>query len=353
MSGGVDSSVTAYLLKEQGYAPIGLFMRNGVEGSAPVQEGPQAKSCCSIYDAKDARVVAGELGIPFHAIDLAPEFQQLIGYFTSEYASGRTPNPCAVCNRELKFGRLHEIARELGAEFLATGHYAQVEERDGELYLRRAVDRKKDQSYQLFDVRREVLARTMFPLGGMHKEEVRAIARKLGMATADKAESQEICFVPSNDYRDLLRERGVTSRAGEIVDREGKRLGQHEGVAHFTIGQRRGLGVATGEPAYVSAIDAQTGRVMLGSKEDCLFRGLRASRLNWLVPPPPPGETIRADAQIRYRHPGRPGRVGIAADGRAEFIFDEPELAVTPGQAAVFYDGDRVLGGGWIESALR
>lgn len=350
MSGGVDSAVAALLLRQQGFEPIGLFMRNGVEAPA---KSCSNKTCCSVYDAKDARVVCAQLGIPFHSMDLSSEFGQLIQYFTDEYVAGRTPNPCAVCNRELKFGRLFDFTRELGAQWLATGHYARLEGEGENVRLRRAVDRKKDQSYQLFDIPRSTLSHVRFPLGGMHKEDVRAMARQAGMPVSEKAESQEICFVPSNDYRDLLRERAVESRAGEIVDVAGKTLGKHEGIAQFTIGQRRGLGIAAGEPRYVRELNPETGAVVIGSREDCLFRGARVSRLNWIDEAPKIGESRRLIAQIRYRHPGRSGELRRVEEKRVEFIFDEPELAVTPGQAAVFYDGEYVVGGGWIESSLQ
>ena len=351
MSGGVDSSVAALLLKEKGYRLIGLFMRNGVEAAAG---GTEKKTCCSVYDARDARMVAAELDIPFHGVDYSPEFEGLIGYFAGEYARGRTPNPCAVCNRDLKFGRLFEMALSLGAGRIATGHYARVGCGADGVSLRRAADRGKDQSYQLFAVRRATLENVLLPLGDLRKEEVREIARRAGLPVAEKAESQEICFVPTNDYRDLLREKGVWGPRGEVVDRGGRVLACHDGITGFTIGQRRGVGVTTGEPRYVLEIVPEAGRITVGSREECLFRGLRATGCNWLGPADPGAEeSLRLDAQIRYRHPGRPGTLRRTGPDEVEFLFDRPELAVTPGQAAVFYAGDRVVGGGWIAGSIR
>jgi tRNA-specific 2-thiouridylase len=343
MSGGVDSSVAAWLLAREGYDLVGLFMRNGVH----VEEAEvRKKSCCSVGDARDARMVAAGLGIPFQAVDLADEFGGIIRYFVAEYTAGRTPNPCAVCNRDLKFGRLFDFAAELGAEYVATGHYARVEHEDGRPRVLRGLDRDKDQSYQLFCVREENLARTLLPLGGMRKSAVRALAGEAGIRTAEKPDSQEICFVPSNDYRVLLEQRGVELHPGELVDTAGKVLGRHAGTEHFTIGQRRGLGVAAGVPLYVVAVQPERGTVVLGSAEECGSRALVATGLNW-IGFDPPSEPFRAEVQVRYRHLAVPATVELAR-GEARVVFDVPEAAVAPGQGAALYHGERLLGGGWI-----
>jgi len=352
MSGGVDSSVAAYLLARDGHDLVGLFMRNGVH----VEEAEvHRKSCCSLGDARDARMVAAHLGIPFQAVDLAREFGGIIRYFLDEYARGRTPNPCAVCNRDLKFDRLLRFAEELGGERVATGHYARIEERDGRVHVLRGVDPGKDQSYQLFCVSEENLRRTVFPLGGMHKNEVRALAGEAGLRTAGKADSQEICFVPSNDYRELLASHGVELHPGPLVDSAGRTLGTHPGTEHFTIGQRRGLGVATGEPLYVLEIHPDTGTVVLGSSDECRSGSLEVEDLNLIgfEPSGPAGSgSFRAEVQVRYHHRAAPATVEVRG-ARAQVLFDEPQLAVAPGQGAALYRGERLLGGGWIGAAQR
>lgn len=343
MSGGVDSSVTAWLLAREGYDLVGLFMRNGVH----VEEAEvRKKSCCSVGDARDARMVAAGLGIPFQAVDLKEEFGAIIRYFLDEYSAGRTPNPCAVCNRDLKFGKLFAFADELGAEHVATGHYARVEHAGGRPRVLRGVDRDKDQSYQLFCVREANLVRTLLPLGGMRKNAVRALASEAGIRTAEKPDSQEICFVPSNDYRKLLDQHGVERHPGKLRDTSGRELGEHAGTEHFTIGQRRGLGVAAGVPLYVVEIEPATGTVVLGTAEECGSRALVARELNW-IGFDPPDEPFRAEVQVRYRHEAVPATVELAR-GEARVVFDAPEVAVAPGQGAALYHGERLLGGGWI-----
>jgi tRNA-specific 2-thiouridylase len=348
MSGGVDSSVAAWLLARQGYDLVGLFMRNGVHvGEAEAR----SKSCCSVGDARDARMVAAALGIPFQAVDLADEFGGIIRHFLAEYSAGRTPNPCAVCNRDLKFGRLFDFAGELGAAYVATGHYARIEHDGGRPRVLRGVDRDKDQSYQLFCVREENLARTLLPLGGMRKGAVRGLAAEAGIRTAAKPDSQEICFVPGNDYRELFERHGVELHPGELVDTSGKVLGRHAGTEHYTIGQRRGLGVAAGVPLFVVAIEPERGRVVLGSAEECGSRALVATGLNW-IGFDPPGGAFRAEVQVRYRHAAVPVTVELAG-GEARVEFDAPEPAVAPGQGAVLYHGERMLGGGWTTRTER
>jgi len=345
MSGGVDSSVAAWMLARQGYDLVGLFMRNGVH----VDEGEaRKKSCCSVGDARDARMVAAQLGIPFQAVDLKDEFGSIIRYFLAEYGRGRTPNPCAVCNRDLKFGKLFAFADELGAAFVATGHYARIEHAaDGRPRVRRGVDRDKDQSYQLFCVREENLRRTLLPLGGLAKPAVRALAAEAGIRTAEKPDSQEICFVPSNDYRQLLTQHGVELHPGRLVDTGGRELGRHPGTEHFTIGQRRGLGIAAGVPLYVVDIRPASGTVVLGTAEECGSAALEAGAMNW-IGFDPPARSFRAEVQVRYRHEAVPATVELDGE-RARVVFDRPEVAVAPGQGAALYDGERLLGGGWIE----
>jgi len=352
MSGGVDSSVAAYLLKEQGYRPVGAFMCAGL-GDAPATGGPPR--CCSPDASGAARQVAGQLGFPLAVLDFAADFDRLIDHFCREYGRGRTPNPCVLCNRDLKFGRLFEHARAVGARFVATGHYARVEWEAGRWRLKRAVDRAKDQSYFLFPIGPERLERVRLPLGEMTKAETRRIAREAGLAVHDRPESQDICFV-TGTVGDLVRQRHpALVRPGPILDMEGRELGRHAGVVHFTIGQRRGLGVAVGEPRYVVAIRPEEAAVVIGPAEALRSRGLVAEEVVWHERPP--AEPVRADVQIRHRHAAAPAWVtrldeADESAGRAEVVFDQPQPAVTPGQATVFYRGDRVLGGGWIARAL-
>ncbi len=347
MSGGVDSSVAAWLLASAGHELVGLFMRNGVHVS-----GAEAarKACCSVGDARDARMVADQLGIPFQVVDFKSEFNELIRYFLGEYARGRTPNPCAVCNRDLKFGQLFHLAEQLGAERVATGHYARVEHDGSRARVLRGLDRDKDQSYQLFCVDERNLRRTVLPLGGLRKREVRALAERSRIRTANKPDSQEICFVPSNDYRKLLDEHGVALHPGRLVDTAGRTLGEHPGTEHFTIGQRRGLGIAAGVPLYVVELHPESGTVVLGTLEECGSRALEATEMNWIGFDPPP--SFRAEVQVRYRHEAAPATVEL--DGsRARIVFDEPELSVASGQGAALYRGEVLLGGGWISAVER
>lgn len=349
MSGGVDSSVAAWMLREEGLAVIGLFMRNGVHVD---EHESSKKSCCSVSDARDARMVAAHLGIPFHSVDLKTEFGAIIRYFLAEYGRGRTPNPCAVCNRDLKFDRLITFARELGAEGVATGHYARLDVEDGRVHLRRGVDTSKDQSYQLFSVSETNLLCTRLPLGGLKKKVVRELAAQAGLRTSQKKDSQEICFVPSNDYRRLLDEAAVELHAGDLVDTSGRKLGEHAGTEHFTIGQRRGHGVSSLEPLYVVALEPAQGRVVLGTKEECGVLEFDASDANWIGFDVPASGSFEALVQHRYH--GEPKRAEVHVHGRTcTARFAEPELSVTPGQGAAFYHGDRLLGGAWIDATRR
>ena len=340
MSGGVDSSVAALLLQRQGHEVIGVFFRNGVSGKGAAVE----KSCCSASDARDAAVVCDRLGIPFYSVDYEREFGALIDYFADEYRRGRTPNPCVLCNQQLKFGHVFSLARDLGADAVATGHYARAEA--GQLL--RAKDRNKDQTYYLFGIDREVLPRVCFPLGGMEKHEVRQVAEAAGLRTAQKPESMDICFVTSGDYRDVVKQRGGGGRAGRLVDGAGREVGRHDGIDAFTVGQRRGL-PALGTPHYVARIDAASGDVTLLPRNGLDATTARVAGVRWLVEPPTSGSELRAAVQVRARSEESPATLRVEASGAVSVAFDAPVFAVTPGQAAVFYDGDRVLGGGFLD----
>ena len=359
MSGGVDSSVAAALLRREGAEVVGLFLR-GAGGAAGAGADRSLRpglprGCCSAEDARDAARVADRFGIPFYAADFSDAFEGLVDDFVASYLRGRTPNPCVLCNRDLKFGRALEYARALGCERVATGHYAVAETRDGRAGLRAGRDGGKDQSYVLFPLSQEALGRALFPLGGLTKPEVRAEARALGLAVSEKPESQDICFVPSGDYREILRTRsGGTGRPGAFVDGRGRELGRHGGAGAFTIGQRRGLGIGGGTPArYVSAIDPATGTVTLGEPGDLDARSLLVGGWNAVSAPPPGRErqALRGRARVRRGHEPRAAAAEGTEDGRVRVLFDEPVRAAAPGQALVLYDGEGwVLGGGWIET---
>ena len=355
MSGGVDSSVAAAILAEQGYDVIGVAMRLASESGAHATR--KRGTCCSHDDFEDARRVAELMDFPFYVIDLRADFAaRVMNNFVSEYLAARTPNPCVMCNREIKFNRLWERARALEADFIATGHYARIErDRVGLYHLRCAVDASKDQSYFVFMLEQEQLARTLFPLGAMTKVEVRSRARALGLANADKPESQEICFVPDGDYASFVERNGAPSamRPGRVVDSNGRTLGGHAGVHRFTVGQRRGLGVATGEPMYVREICRDSGDVVVARREEISSAGLVAERVTLVDPALRHADPVRIEAKIRYRHRALPATLHFTDSDRAELRFDSPGPAVTPGQACVFYRGDDVLGGGFIERAME
>ncbi len=359
MSGGVDSSVAACLLVEQGYEVMGFFMRVGakepeVAETCSTTASPRThQGCCSAIDAADARYVAGMLGIPFYALNFQEEFDGIINYFADEYARGRTPNPCVVCNDRLKFGKLVEYADAVGAKYIATGHYARVVERNGRPALARSVDRQKDQSYVLFGLRRDILDRVMFPIGDMTKPQVREIAARFNLPNQNKPDSVDICFVPDRAYARIVRERRPDSFAeGDVLDSEGSVIGRHNGVPNYTIGQRRGLGIAAGKPVYVTQLNVERNTVTLGDDEELLAPGLLGSRANMLINVDVQSDepSFRADVKIRYLHQATPATVHLLPDNRVRITFDEPQRAVTPGQAVVFYDGDTVLGGCWIDS---
>jgi tRNA-specific 2-thiouridylase len=357
MSGGVDSSVAAALVREQGYDVIGIAMRLAPDGLPRPGKGG---SCCSADDFEDARRVAELMEFPFYVIDLRQEFKRtVIDYFVTEYASGRTPNPCAMCNREVKFERLWERALALQADYVATGHYARVtRDADGRWRLWRARDVWKDQSYFLFNLAGEVLARTLFPVGDLTKQEVRQHARRLELRNADKTESQEICFVQSSDYADFVAARVSPEvlGAGSIVDASGHELGRHDGIHRYTVGQRRGLGIAAAEALFVREINAENREVVAVPKDQLLSKGLFASQVR-MVNPLLEGQTdLAVQVKIRSRHPGIAATLSTFAAGsgglRAEVKFLEQFPAVTPGQACVFYDGNEVLGGGFIDAPM-
>lgn len=342
MSGGVDSSTVASLLLEQGHEVIGVYMRL-------VRDGAGESLVAS--DPSKARLVAEHLGVPLHVVDFSRELEALVTYFCSEYDAGRTPNPCCLCNKWNKFGRLLRHAQGLGAECLATGHYVRVEQADGRWLLKRGLDPTKDQSYMLFGLAQHQLAHARFPLGSLRKQDVRAMARERGLPVHESKESQDVCFVARHDHLSLLRERlGDRLQPGDILDTEGRVVGRHGGCQCFTIGQRRRLGVALGSRRYVVGVDRAANTVTIGLREDLLRSGMRVSQLNW-VAVEEPAEPFAAEVKIRYSH--RPAACWLAplADGSVRVAFDEPQAGVTPGQAAVFYRDDVVLGGGWIEAA--
>jgi tRNA-uridine 2-sulfurtransferase len=350
MSGGVDSSVAAALLHEQGHDVIGVSMQLYDQSNGQTSFG----SCCSIDDLHDARRVAAALDIPHYIMNFERQFDStVVSNFISEYASGRTPLPCARCNADLKFATLAERARAFDADAVATGHYARVErdERTGRFLLKRGIDTTKDQAYFLFSLTQDQLARACFPVGDRAKDAVRDYARMRKLPVADKPDSQEICFIPDDDYASFVTSRSPeTARPGTIVDESGQQLGRHAGIHRFTVGQRKGLGLSsspTGKPLYVLALNPADSQVIVGPRPSLERRALAASSVNWIVGEPT--AAVRATVQIRHRHQPAAATVRALGDGRAEVVFDQPQIAVTPGQAAVFYENDLVLGGGWID----
>ena len=367
MSGGVDSSVAAHLLLEQGHEVIGVFMRHGEEAmTACSLDGTKASSpllpvldkradhkqgCCSASDAEDARRVADRLAIAFYALNLKAEFKQIIDYFVDEYVHARTPNPCVMCNNHLKFGKLFDYADSVNAQYVATGHYARLDPRDdadGVPALLRGIDSGKDQSYVLFGVKREYLKRMLLPVGGYHKSQIREMAELVGLRVADKKDSQEICFVTSGKHDQFVKQRkGDTDTSGDVVTTDGTVVGHHDGFERFTIGQRKGLGIAMGDPHFVTQIDPATNRVVIGTKEELGRSALTASQTNWLVDPP--ADRFRCLAQIRYNSAPQPALAELIDKDRLKVDFDQPQHGVAPGQAVVCFDDQRVLGGGWID----
>lgn len=348
MSGGVDSSVAAYLLKEQGYDVIGVTMQIWQDESQEQIE--DNGGCCGITAVDDARRVAMQLDIPYYVMNFKNEFKKnVIDYFTDEYIHGRTPNPCIACNRYVKWESLLKRSLEIGADCIATGHYARIAQlENGRYAIRNSVTAKKDQTYALYNLTQEQLSHTLMPVGDYNKDEIRAIAEKIGIQVAHKADSMEICFVPDNDYAGLItRETGYVSRPGNFVDLHGNILGTHKGIIHYTVGQRKGLGLAMGHPVFVVAIRPETNEVVIGENDDVFSTKLYANNIN-LMSVDKIEEPIRARAKIRYSHEGADCTIRMADDGLLECVFDEKQRAVTPGQALVIYDGDYVLGGGTI-----
>lgn len=362
MSGGVDSSVAAHLLLEAGHDVIGVFMRHGERCEAPCATAPPESAlpvlslpggahqgCCSAADALDAQRVADRLDIPFYALNLEAEFSRIIDYFVDEYLRGRTPNPCVVCNHWLKFGKLFEYADSVDAPYVATGHYARcARDPDGAMALYRGVDRDKDQSYVLFGIRPERVERMLLPVGDYRKQEIRSLAAALGLRVAEKRDSQEICFIaPGQHAQFVSARRGQRDTTGRLITSDGRVVGQHPGVERFTIGQRKGLGVAMGEPYFVLRIDPETHDVVIGRHEELARQRLTASQANWLTNLP--SKPFRCQAKIRYNTPPAEATAQRVAGDRLEIVFDSPCFGVAPGQAVVCYAGDRVLGGGWID----
>ncbi len=351
MSGGVDSSTAAWLLKEKGYEVIGATM---CIGTTDRTYGGPAR-CCGVTDIEDARRVALQLNIPFYVFHLREEFEkEVIHYFCEEYAHGKTPNPCILCNEKVKFGSFLKKALELEADFIATGHYARLEfDKSMERYLlRKGLDRKKDQSYVLFSLMQDQLRRTLFPLGELRKEEVREKAFQCGLRVHDKPESQEVCFIHESSYHSFLSERLEKAfEPGPFVDRKGNILGKHKGIPFYTVGQRRGLRLAKGKPLYVIGIDRERNTIILGEEEEVYGDTFLVDSVNWIVPQKKT-PLQNAQVKIRYNHPGSAAQISPKGVRDWEVKFKSPQKAITPGQAAVFYDGDTVLGGGWIKKVL-
>jgi tRNA-uridine 2-sulfurtransferase len=350
MSGGVDSSVAAALLAREGHEVIGLSMQlydhSGSHGNGQARFG----TCCTIDDLHDARRVASNLGIPHYIVNFERQFDEtVVSNFIREYSSGRTPIPCVHCNGDLKFATLAARAGGLGAEFVATGHYARVErDASGRYLLKRGLDASKDQSYFLFTLTQAQLAHAMFPIGALNKPAVRDLARELGLAVSEKPDSHEICFVSDGDHAAFLEQHGASPSPGAIRDVSGKVVGTHDGVHHFTVGQRKGLGLSSAVRLYVVGIDAESSAVTVGPREALERTELSASEVNWIAGAAPAAGT-RVTAQIRYRHREAHAAITPLPDDRVQVAFDEPQHAVAPGQAVVFYQGDSVVGGGWID----
>ena len=347
MSGGVDSSVAARLMSERGFSCIGCTMKLFNNEDAGVKP---SKACCSLEDTEDARSVAYSIGMPYYVFNFTDSFkEEVIARFIRAYEEGRTPNPCIDCNRYEKFGRLYERARILGCDYIVTGHYARIESTDGQYFLKKGLDPAKDQSYVLYFMTQEMLSRTFFPLGGMHKTEVRALAEQYGFVNADKPDSQDICFVPDGDYASVIETNtGKTYPPGDFTDEEGNVLGRHKGIIHYTVGQRRGLGISSTEPWYVKRLDVSDNRVILSRNKDLFSKEVKVSDFNWISGHAPEGP-VRCTAKIRYRHKEQPACIFPEGEDKVTILFDEPVRAVTAGQAAVIYDGDTVLGGGVIQ----
>ena len=367
MSGGVDSSVAAHLLLEQGHDIIGVFMRHGEESASACEldsgeanpllpllqnRADHKQGCCSASDAEDARKVADKLSIPFYALNLQKDFSRIIDYFVDEYTIGRTPNPCVMCNNWIKFGRLFDYADSIDAEYVATGHYARlVHDQQNQIRLARGIDGTKDQAYVLFGIEQKYLSRMLLPVGGFPKTEIREIAAGISLRVADKKDSQEICFVTSGHHGDFVRQRrGEIDLSGEIITTDGTVVGRHDGIENYTVGQRKGLGVALGTPHYVVKINRDSHQVVLGSHDELGKTSLQADRTNWLITPEPE-QSFRCQAQIRYNSAPQDATASVGELNGEQILqvtFDQPVHGIAPGQAVVCYDGEMVIGGGWI-----
>ena len=346
MSGGVDSSVAAYLIKSQGYDCIGCTMKLYDNEDIGISHN---RTCCSLDDVEDARSVAYKIGMPYYVFNFKDGFREkVIEKFVRCYESGDTPNPCIDCNRYMKFDKLYERARLLGCEYIATGHYARIEEYNGQYVLRKALDETKDQSYVLYSLTQEQLAHTLFPLGSMRKTEVREIAEKNGFFNADKPDSQDICFVPNGKYAEFLEHyTGKAYPEGNFLSVDGAVLGKHKGIVRYTVGQHKGLGIPSEEPLYVKEINTKENTVTLCKEQELYSKEVIVRDINWIAGEAPKGE-IRCKAKVRYRQKEQWATVMLIGETTVKIVFDEPQRAVTPGQAAVLYNGDIVLGGGTI-----
>ena len=349
MSGGVDSSVAAWLLKEQGYDVIGVTMQIWQDEDTEVQEAEGG--CCGLSAVDDARRVAMDLGIPYYVMNFKEEFRKnVMDYFVGEYVEGRTPNPCIACNRYVKWESLLRRSMAIGADYIATGHYAQIDRLPGGRYsLKTSVTASKDQTYALYNLTQDQLSHTLMPVGSYHKEEIRDMAERLGLPGAHKPDSQEICFIPDHDYASFIEEyTGRELPPGNFVDLDGNVLGRHRGITHYTVGQRKGLNLSMGRPVFVVEIRPDTNEVVIGDNNDVFTNVLRCDKLNWMAVDGLHGKSMEVTAKIRYSHKGSPCTIREIGEGMVECRFHEPVRAVTPGQAVVFYDGDYVAGGGTI-----
>jgi tRNA-specific 2-thiouridylase len=349
MSGGVDSSVAAWLLKEQGYDVIGVTMQIWQDEDTEVQEAEGG--CCGLSAVDDARRVAMDLGIPYYVMNFKEEFRKnVMDYFVGEYVEGRTPNPCIACNRYVKWESLLRRSMAIGADYIATGHYAQIDRLPGGRYsLKTSVTASKDQTYALYNLTQDQLSHTLMPVGSYHKEEIRDMAERLGLPVAHKPDSQEICFIPDHDYASFIEEyTGRELPPGNFVDLDGNVLGRHRGITHYTVGQRKGLNLSMGRPVFVVEIRPDTNEVVIGDNNDVFTNVLRCDKLNWMAVDGLHGKSMEVTAKIRYSHKGSPCTIREIGEGMVECRFHEPVRAVTPGQAVVFYDGDYVAGGGTI-----